>query len=414
MNLEHRSTPQPDNSSLAVCTIVAKSHLPYARVLVNSFHEHHPEIPFFVLLADKVDGYLDVSAESFHPVQLMDLPIPNLGRFCFPYAKQPLSYAATPYLIAHLLQRGFQKVIFLKQESLIVGDLTPAFKLLEQHSILLTPHLLAPLQGGDKVDRELNILQSGVFNIGMIGVSETPSAHKFLSWWQDRVYTHCRHAIAEGMHYEQRWIDLAPALFEDVHLLRDPTFNVGHWNLPERTVEVRNKKVLVSGHPCRLIRFSGFDPNEPDRITKYISRLAMDEIGDTALLFDRYRRELEAAGYRYTMRWPYSYDRFDNQVPIPDIARELYLELGDKVTRFGDPFQTANDQSFYRWLNDPVDSPAKGIRPITQIWHGIYRRRPDLRQAYPDLFGANREAFLEWTKRWGLPELDIHESFLVN
>ena len=150
----------------------------------------------------------------FDVVGLSDLDIPQLERFRFHYPQQPLSYACTPYLLAYLVKRGFSRVIFIKQESLVLGDLTPVFDLLEQTSIVLTPHLVAPLAGADRIERELNILQSGTFNVGMLGVAATPVAARFLEWWQDRVYAHCRHAIAAGMHYEQRWLDLVPGLFE--------------------------------------------------------------------------------------------------------------------------------------------------------------------------------------------------------
>ena len=222
--------------NVAVATIVAKNYLSFARALAESFHSIHRDIPFFVLLADEADGYFDPAHEPFHVVGLSELDIPQLERFRFHYAQQPLSYACTPYLLAHLVRRGFSRLIFIKQESLVLGDLTPVFDILDKISIVLTPHLVAPLAGADRIERELNILQSGTFNVGMLGVAATPVAARFLEWWQDRVYAHCRYALASGMHYEQRWLDLVPGLFGDVHVLRDPAYNVGHWNLPDRAV----------------------------------------------------------------------------------------------------------------------------------------------------------------------------------
>jgi hypothetical protein len=145
-----------------------------------------------------------------------------------------LTYALTPYVLSHLLDCGYSGVGFFKQESLVLDDLTPILEWVPRKSIVLTPHLLEPLPGPDRFARELNILQSGVFNVGFLGVGNTPTAHEFLKWWRDRLRDHCRHDVPEGMHYEQRWLDLVPAFFEDFHILRDPGFNVGHWNLPER------------------------------------------------------------------------------------------------------------------------------------------------------------------------------------
>ena len=133
-------------SDLAAATIVAKSHLPYARVLAESFRRHHPDVPFLVLLADEVDGYFDPAAEPFELVTLEDLGIPGLRLMLFRYAKQELSYAATPYFISTLLNRSFRRVAFFKQESLVTGDLTPVLAQIGPASIVLTPHLLEPLR----------------------------------------------------------------------------------------------------------------------------------------------------------------------------------------------------------------------------------------------------------------------------
>jgi hypothetical protein len=397
-------------AALACGTVVAKPYLSFARVLADSFHRFHADIPFYVLLADEVDDYFDPAREPFQLVTLSDLEIPHPERFRFHYTQQPLSYASTPYFLAHLLKRGISSVVFIKQESLVLGDLTSLFESLEREAIVLTPHLLDPLVGADRIARELNILQSGTFNVGVLGVADTPVAHRFLAWWQDRVNTHCRHAIAEGIHYEQRWLDLVPALFEGVHVLRDPGYNVGHWNLPERMISVHGDTVLAEGQTCKVFRFSGYSPETPNRVTKYSQRLTTDALGDARFVFDRFRAALEGAGYQETRNWPYAYGAFDNDVPVPDIARLLYIELGDRVGNMGDPFQAGPSTSYFRWLTDSVDGPGSGV---TRLWQAVYRARPDLMRAFPDVLGADRDAFLQWTRRFGIDEHSISDRFLA-
>jgi hypothetical protein len=290
--------------SVAAGTIVAKNTISCARVTADSFRCHHPDIPFFVLLADEVDGYFTPERERFQFLRLGELGIPNLHRLVFQYSRQELSYALTPYLLSYLLDRGFDCAAFVKQESLVTGDLTPALARLRHDSILLTPHLLAPLSGSGAVGRELNILLSGVYNGGFVAVSSTSAARQFLAWWQDRLASHCVHAVADGMHFEQRWLDLVPGFFEGVHLLRDPGMNVAHWNLPERDVRVDGETVLVDGCLCRLFRFSGFDPEQPDAVTRYSPRLTMTNAGPAAEVYQRYLRLLEQAGFHETKAWP--------------------------------------------------------------------------------------------------------------
>jgi len=199
------------------------------------------------------------------------------------------------------------------------------------------------------------------------------------------VFAHCRHDVAKGMHWEQRWIDLVPALFEDVCILRDPGANVGHWNLPER-----------DALSCQLLRFSGFSPDDPMAPTKYSTRLTMADLGPAAALFDRYRTLLEEAGYHETKNWPYAYGFFDNGVAVPDLARRIYLDLGDEADAFGDPLRS---DSYFQWLKP-------------RLWQAIYHERPDVQAAFPDYLGSDSEAFRNWAAHFGIREHGIPEAFI--
>lgn len=399
-------------SHRVACTIAAKSYLAYARSLARSFRRVHPDIPFVVLLADRVDGYFDPAAEEYELLTLDDLDIPDVERFRFHYPQQPLTYACTPYLIAALRRRGCSRIVFFKQETLVLASVDPVFDLLDEHAIVLTPHLVEPLAGTDRIARELNVLQSGVYNVGMLGVGDDAVVDAFLSWWQDRVYTGCRHAVAEGMHFEQRWLDLAPSFFPGVHLLRDPAYNVAHWNLPDRQVTLHGDEVFVDGRACRVFRFSGYDPDRPREITRYNSRLSWEAAGPARQVFERFHAALGEAGHDTTRHWPYAFGAFDNGVAVPDAARSLYLKLGDGAARFGDPLATAGPERFWHWLNTAVsespDAPA-----ITRLWDEVYRSRPDVQTAFPDPCGADRRPFLHWTRQSGTREHGIALELLA-
>jgi len=52
-------------STAAAGTIASKRALPFARVLARSFKNHHPDVPFFLLLADEPQGCFDPEHEPF-------------------------------------------------------------------------------------------------------------------------------------------------------------------------------------------------------------------------------------------------------------------------------------------------------------------------------------------------------------
>lgn len=398
-------------SGAAVGTIVAKNFLSFARVLAWSLREHHPELPMFVVLADQPEGMFDPVVEPFEIIPLDTLGIPELRRVCFRYTRQQVSIAAKPYLLRHLLDRGFTSAVFLDADILVMGRLEPLLAATAGHAIALTPHLLGCLSDGDRIGRELNILQSGVYNGGFIGVSERPAARSFLSWLEDRLHTHCRHVVPEGMLYDQRWIDLAPACFDDVCVVRDVGCNVAHWNLPERDIRTVADSVLVGGVPCRFFHFSGFDPEEPATVTRHSSRLTMDTIGPVSMVFQRYVHLLQRQGSHTCRNWPYAYGYFDNGVEIPDLARLMYQDLSSAASAFGDPFAASGNHSYFRWLNEPADRSI-GSRTITRLWDAVYRSRADLQQAFPDPCGGDHCAFLDWVVTSGVREHAIAEAFV--
>lgn len=399
-------------TDLAACTVVAKPLLAMARVLARSFGARHPGVPFFVLLADEIEGRFEPAAEPFELVAYAELDLPDATALRFRYPRQALSYAVTPFLLHHLLGRGFRRVAFIKQESLVVGDLSPTFARLERAPILLTPHLLAPLEGTDAVDRELSVLLAGAYNAGFVGVSAQPEALRFLAWWSDRVSTHAHQDVAAGFHFEQRWLDLVPAYFEGAEILRDPGDNVGHWNLPERRIEIRGDGVFADDRPCRLARFSGYDPERPERATVHSDRLATATLGDAGRLFDRYRRLLIESGHRQCLRWSYAWERFDDGEPIPALARELYRRLGEDARRFGDPFATGSPSSFRAWLDQPEPETVPRGPGLSRYWQGIWSWRDDLQRAFPDPTGADRERFLAWASTSGRREHPGSDAFL--
>src|SRR4051794_2763135 len=227
----------------------------------------------------------------------------------------------------------------------------------------------------------------GVYNLGFLAIADRPAARDFLAWWEERLATGCRHAVADGLHWEQRWADLAPTLFADVAVLRDARVNVGHWNLPERSVE-----------DVRLFRFSGYEPDAPERATRYADRLGTAALNGASDYFARYREALLDEGWAEARAWPYAYGRFADGAPIPALVRTLYDELGGG--RFGDPF-AVGPGSFAAWLREPVDERWPSL---SRLWVTLHARRADLRAAFPDPLGADRSRFARWTRETGAPE----------
>ena len=281
------------------------------------------------------------------------------------------------------------------------------------HAIALTPHLLDPLSAVHRSARELNILQSGVYNGGFIGVSPRDPARQFLGWWADRLHTHCRHDIAAGMHYDQRWLDLVPALFDDVHVVRDAGCNVallerartgfaadaerlpgGHQSLP--VLPLQWLRTGTSGDSDALLRPpEDGEPSGPRPLSLRALRRSAPRAGATSSAGSGRIRSARSTTARRS-RWS------------PGACTQ---EMGDAVDQFDDPFETRGSHSYYRWLNEPVEPPAGSSGTMTRLWDAVYRSRPDVQQAFPDVFAADHAGFQEWIGTSGLREHDVSEAF---
>ena len=300
------SSHPPRDKRWAALTIASKSYLSLARVTARSFRQHHPEIPFYLLLTDRCDGFFDPGSEPFELIEAEAMDLPGLDRLASRYSQQALSYALTPHAIRHLLQQGHDGVLFLKQESLVLDRLDPLWDELPHASLMLTPHLLEPSRCPDPVRMELDVLRAGVYNGGVVLASASPQSLCFLDWWARQTETTCEVQLEHGLHYEQRWLDLAPAMLSHCRIIRDPGVNVGHWNLDERAIEMDGTSMTAMGRPCRLFRFSGYDPDVPGRITKYPPLRTLEDYPGAAPAYRHYHRLLMEEGFAQTRHWPYA------------------------------------------------------------------------------------------------------------
>lgn len=340
----------------AACTIIAKNYLPMARVLAESWHKYHPDCPIFVLLIDSPSGYFNPADEEFETILISELNIPNLNGFLFKYSILEASTAVKPYLLNHLFEAfSIKKLLYLDPDIQVLGSLANLSERLNECNILLTPHITSPIPDDGSVPTDHIILKAGSYNLGFIGLRNDTVARQLLGWWSDKLYHNCIVSFERNLFVDQRWMDLVPGLFPGVSICRDPGYNIAYWNLHEREIEIADGSITVNREPVYFFHFSGFNPDEPHRVSKFQDRFKrMSDIGDARHLFADYRRLLLSKGWRETKNWKYEHDQFSNGVPIPAAGRRYYWGLGPHVEHFGNPFA---------WLNDTSDdSPSHGTQ----------------------------------------------------
>ena len=402
------------NQTTAIFTIVAKNYLPYARVLMRSAAIIHPGWRRFVILVDEVNGYFDPQAEDFEIILSRDLPIPRSRWFHFKYSILELCTAVKPYAFEYLFKsQAPDRIVYLDPDIKIYSPLSQITETLGTADIVLTPHLTASLDD-DKRPAEIDILRAGAYNLGFIAISRSRNSASFLTWWQERLYDHCVVDLPRGLFVDQRWVDLVPGMFEKVAVVREAGYNVAYWNLSHRVVSLSENGYQVGGSPLAFFHFSGYDPEQPEKLSRHQSRFTVESLpAGTRHVLSAYREDLLSAGYLSCKAWPYAFGIFRNGTRIPDLARPIHHEAPELVDSIDDPFSDQGFQAFTEQWNSPVQDQNGSVTGISRLAYRIYRTRTDVQSAMPDIFGGHYKPFVEWILGNGRIEHGLGDVFLT-
>jgi hypothetical protein len=329
--------------SRAVCTIIAKNYLAFARTLTQSFAALHPDYQCYVLIVDEFADRIDTSAEPFEVVVVDELNIPDQLSFCFKYDVTELCTALKAYLLDYLIvQKKVDQLLYLDPDILVTGNLDQLFDRLNTFDIVLTPHLDTDYpEDGLKPD-DGHILRSGVFNLGFIGISNRSNASAFLAWWKPKLYWKCIIDHERGYFVDQKFVDLVPAMFDNYYVEKETGYNVAYWNLHSRHIgRDQHGNWTCNEAPLRFFHFSNYRPENPDVISRHVTRFNLNNRPDLVPLFTEYRERLMRAGYDESSRWPYTFDFFDTGEPIPKRMRVSYRSNPAVWKTTGDPFKSS-------------------------------------------------------------------------
>jgi len=379
-----------------ICTVIAKNYVAHARVLADSFLATHPEGVCSVLVVDDLDGTIDVSREPFEVLSLDEIGLPDAERMAASYDVLEFSTAVKPWLLAHLLERpGVDAVTYLDPDIRVYSSLEEIERRAHRHGVVLTPHFTAPLPRDGRKPSEEDILIAGAYNLGFIAVAAGKTTTALLSWWSERLESHCIVDPAAGRFVDQRWIDLAPGLWEGIDVLRDPGYNIAYWNLPSRHLEKAADGYRVDGRPLRFFHFSGFDPRHPTRLSKHQDRVEVDADPVLAEICSGYARELLDHGFEEARRWTYGWKTMANGLELSRPLRGLHRKAANESAIEGSVFTEGGAEQFVSLLNQTENGGAPN-GSLSRYWKTLWESRPDLQSAFPDVEGEDAPAFAQW------------------
>lgn len=226
------------------CTIITNKYLPLARVLHHSLSSHSAGVSLHVLLVDsdttainanfKIISKTELAASSFFRDIEKKYAHTNPDIF---------RWALKPVLIGHLLQQEFEKVIFLDPDLYFTSNFNLILKLLDDYSILLTPHW-ADLDIINSEDSVLSVMRNGLFNAGFVAASQ--KGLPAINWWAGMCHYKMERRQDLGIYDDQKYLDILPVQFDDVHILKHQGYNLASWNIKTCKREMVNGRLLIN------------------------------------------------------------------------------------------------------------------------------------------------------------------------
>ncbi|MBW4046362.1 MAG: glycosyltransferase [Proteobacteria bacterium] len=323
--------PRAEQATPVFFTIVSANYMAYAKTLMASIRENHPDSLRYVFLADETLSELNIEAGLFKLRLGKDLPVPHFEHLAFRYNILEFNTALKPFAISQLmLENPAAPVLYIDPDILLLSPLTEVFSRLSAGAMaVLTPHFTAPLEDGKSPD-ELAISRVGSFNLGFLATGPQPSRQAFVDWWCRKLEFGAFVDLESGLFTDQKWMDLVPGMFPGVQILRHPGYNLAYWNLPHRPVALANDGALLAGgEPVAFIHFSGVDVHHPEMFSKHQNRFDITNIGSLRPTYERYVALLQTNGYDDYLKIGYRYGKLRDGTRITQDMREIFRQKFD-------------------------------------------------------------------------------------
>src|SRR5262249_24571049 len=155
---------------------------------------------------------------------------------------------------------------------------------LDEANFVVVPHVLAPFPSSiaSWVRPSLGDLAfAGMFNAGLFSLRRSESSRRFLETWADLCSAPGCFVQSLGGQTDQHSFNWVLCFADRVVVLKDPSYNVGYWNLHDRSVrwcgldDGASEAWTVNGRPLSCFHFSGFSPEQPLSLSHFDHRYSM-------------------------------------------------------------------------------------------------------------------------------------------
>lgn len=361
----------PETVIFTACSV---NYLEKAMAMCQSARAHHPGVDLVILLVDRKRP-VTIATPGVRLLWAEDVGFPDFLQCAFKYNIIELNTALKPFVAMKLLERH-RKVIYLDPDVCVFSTLDSVIHALDKHATVFTPHALSPYVGAGRPSDQ-DLLRFGCFNLGFFAANNSADALALLGWWHHQCVDSCFYEPQVGLGVDQKWIDLAPAFFDGVYILKDPGLNVAFWNLHERYLYSSPAGWRVNdAFPLGFVHFSSFVEADRTAIADKQTRYPAASRPDFLEAGEVYRRYLEMAKNSVMVDdLTYGYAHFDDGTAISPALRRFYAVFREeRFSDCGDPFRTPGSVHDFARVNRLLSSRSAVVAHTNFKAQGAYSK----------------------------------------
>jgi hypothetical protein len=243
-----------------VCTIITTRFADRAVVLAESLRRTGYNGHFIAFVTGSLTPSSKPVVEA-HGVEFRDLnsvvsdsDIAAQARDKYHADSDRIRWAFKPVVLLHsLLALGASRALYVDPDMFFVASPEALLEPLDGAGIVLTPHWRPLDPEGLTKEFRLSFVD-GLYNAGCIAAA--PKGVAALRWWARACLAGCEKDYASGLFDDQRYLDLLPVGFDDVHICRNQGFNVADWNVHLRQPDASGGRRVPDVWPIGLIHFT--------------------------------------------------------------------------------------------------------------------------------------------------------------
>lgn len=154
-----------------------------------------------------------------------------------------------PLMLALLKEEGPGSVVaYLDADLFFFSDIKPVYDELGAKDILIHGHNFAP-------EHASFAKTSGLFNVGLIAVRNSPEGLACLGRWRAQNIEMCVLDLEKGYCGDQKYLDEWPDLYPNLVVVRHPGIGVAPWNVGAHEVGEREGRLTIDGQPLIFYHF---------------------------------------------------------------------------------------------------------------------------------------------------------------